>query len=88
VVSQDDAKAVLKRDGAQIGLVCQPEHDPGKAGSMALEVDDLQAMHRELEETGAKPGKFGVDEWDGKDHETFFVVESLNGYCYCFYKPL
>jgi len=88
VVRQDGATAVLERDGIQIGLVLKPDHEPGKAGSLAFGVDDIEGMHRELEGSGAHPGKFGVDEWDGQRHRTFFVREDGNGYCYCFHSPL
>ena len=45
-------------------------------------------MHAELEASGGKPGQFGVDEWGGKKHRTFFLREDVNGYCYCFFTPL
>ena len=77
--------AQLQRDNVQIGLVQSDDHEPGKAGSLAFAVDDLDLMHRELEMNGAKPGVFGTDEWGGKQYRTFFVREDTNGYCYCFY---
>ena len=88
VVSRDTQAAVLTRDGVRIGLVHKEDHEPGQAGSLAFAVDDLQAMHRELQMKGGKPGKFGVDEWSGKRFRTFFLREDLNGYCYCFYCPV
>ena len=85
VVSHDTRAVVLTRDGVRIGLVHKEDHEPGKAGSLAFAVDDLEAMHRELQTKGGKPGKFGVDEWSGKRFRTFFLREDKNGYCYCFY---
>lgn len=87
VVSRDASSAALSRDAVRIGLVCRPDHDPEKAGSLAFRVDDLDAMHHELAESNASPGPFGGDQWGGKQHRTFFVRESENGYCYCFYHP-
>ena len=87
-VSRDDSTAGLTRDGVRIGLVRQRDHEPGQAGSLAFEVDDLEAMHRELQTRGGNPGEFGTDEWGGKQHRTFFLREQENGYCYCFYIPV
>ena len=87
VVSRDESSAALTRDQVRIGLVCQADHEPGQAGSLAFAVDDLDAMHRELQARGGKPGKFGIDQWGGKQYRTFFLREEENGYCYCFYQP-
>jgi predicted enzyme related to lactoylglutathione lyase len=87
VVSQDPSTATLTRDDVRIGLVRKPDHEPKEAGSMAFAVDDLDAMHHELQASGANPGKFGTDQWGGKQYRTFFVREDENGYCYCFYHP-
>ena len=88
VVSRDSSAAALASDGVRIGLVRKPDHDPGRAGSLAFEVDDLEAMHRELRDAGGAPGDFGTDEWGGKRYRTFFLREDENGYCYCFYHPV
>jgi hypothetical protein len=87
VVSRDASAAALMRDEVRIGLVRRADHEPSEAGSMAFAVDDLDAMHHELQESGAQPGKFGTDQWGGKQYRTFFVREDENGYCYCFYHP-
>lgn len=87
VVSRDTRAATIGRDEVRIGLVVEPDHDPARAGSLALEVDDLDAMHREVERTGGRPGDFGEDQWNGRSFRTFFVREDENGYCYCFYHP-
>ena len=87
VVRREASAATLGRDDVRIGLAVQPDHDPARAGSLAIEVDDLEAMHRELQLAGGRPGDFGVDEWNGRSHRTFFVREDENGYCYCFYTP-
>jgi hypothetical protein len=87
VVSRDATTATLSRDDVRIGLVRKPDHEPKEAGSMAFAVDDLDAMHHELQASRANPGKFGTDQWGGKQYRTFFVREDENGYCYCFYHP-
>jgi hypothetical protein len=85
---RDAATAVLARDEVRIGLFRRGNHEPGQAGSLAFEVDDLEALHRELQARGGEPGEFGIDEWGGKQHHTFFLRERQNGYCYCFYRPV
>lgn len=85
VDSRDSSTAVLARDEVRIGLVQKVDHEPGKAGSLAFAVDDLEALHRELQASGGSPGEFGIDEWGGGQHRTFFVREDKNGYCYCFF---
>jgi|KBSSwiStaDraftv2_1062776.scaffolds.fasta_scaffold1082893_2 catechol 2,3-dioxygenase-like lactoylglutathione lyase family enzyme len=88
VLRLDATTAEVQRDNVRLGLVQADDHEPGKAGSLAFKVDDLDQMHRELEMNGAKPGVFGTDKWGGKKHRTFFVREDTNGYCYCFYCAL
>src|SRR5262245_29667035 len=88
VVSRDSSTAVLTRDQVRIGLIWKVDHEPGKAGSLAFEVDELEEMHHELQASGGDPGEFGIDEWGGKQHRTFFMREDKNGYCFCFYCPL
>lgn len=83
---RDASRALLSRDNVQIGLIVDADHSPGRAGSVAIAVDDLESMHRELEQAGGEPGDFGVDEWGGQSHRTFFLREAENGYCYCFFK--
>lgn len=83
--SRNATTAVLIRDNAEIGLVVKGDHQPAKAGSLAFEVDDLDALHRELAERGGKPGEFDTEDWGGKQFRTFFMREDENGYCYCFY---
>jgi catechol 2,3-dioxygenase-like lactoylglutathione lyase family enzyme len=87
VVSRDSSTAALTRDLVRIGLVRKADHQPSQAGSLALAVDDLDALHRELQASGGNPGEFGIDEWDGNQYRTFFLREDENGYCYCFYQP-
>jgi lactoylglutathione lyase len=88
MVSRDSSTAVLTRNEVRVGLVRKLDHAPGKAGSLAFAVDDLKAMHDELQASGGKPGEFGIDEWGGKQYRTFFLREEKNGYCYCFYCPV
>jgi lactoylglutathione lyase len=87
VVSSDLFSAVLARDQVRIGLVRKADHEPNQAGSLAFAVDDLEALHGELQASGGNPGKFGIDQWGGKQYRTFFLREDENGYCYCFYHP-
>jgi hypothetical protein len=87
VVRSDTATGVVARDGVRIGLVRQPDHQPGRAGSVAIAVDDLDVLHGEIRTRGGHPGEFGIDQWDGKQYRTFFLREDENGYCYCFYQP-
>jgi catechol 2,3-dioxygenase-like lactoylglutathione lyase family enzyme len=88
VVQRDTSAATLCRDGINIGLVFRDDHEPGRAGSLAFEVDDLAATHAELQASGGRPGEFGEDEWAGLRHRTFFIRENENGYCYCFFHTL
>ena len=85
VVQREGETASIARDDVRLGLVVRADHEPGRAGSLAIEVDDLDALHRELDRAGGQPGEFGIDEWDGRSHRTFFLREGDNGYCYCFY---
>ena len=88
VISRDAESALIARDDVRLGLAVRSDHDPARAGSVALEVDDLDAMHRELQNSGGRPGKLSVSGWGGRSHRTFFVREDENGYCYCYYHPL
>jgi catechol 2,3-dioxygenase-like lactoylglutathione lyase family enzyme len=88
VVFRDASAATLSRDDVQIRLVIERDFVPARAGSLAIEVDDLDALHNELERSAGRPGEFGVDEWGGRPNRTFFVREDENGYCFCFYHPL
>jgi catechol 2,3-dioxygenase-like lactoylglutathione lyase family enzyme len=88
VVGRDASTAVLTRDEVRIGLVVKRDLQPEQAGSLAFEVDDLEAMQREIQARGGNPGVFGIDEWHGKQHHTFFLREEENGYCYCFYRAV
>ena len=87
VVSSDETTAVLQRDSAQIGLVRKPDHKPEEAGSFAIGVTDLDAIHRELDGRGLDLGGVRVDEWDGRRYRVFFLREAENGYCFCFSQP-
>jgi len=88
LVSRDSSTAVLARNEVRIGLIEEAKHEPSKAGSLAFAVDDLEAVHHELQSRGANTGEFGIDEWGGKRYRTFFLREVENGYCYCYYCPL
>jgi len=88
LIAQNATTALLRRDDAEIGLVVKMDHRPREAGSVAFAVDDLDALHHELAERGGQPGEFGLAEWGGKQHRTFFMREDENGYCYCFYRQV
>lgn len=87
LVSSDESTAVLKRDSVMIGLARKPDHKPEGAGSFALGVTDIDAHHRELDGRGLDLGSFRIDEWGGMKYRVFFLRESENGYCYCFFHP-
>jgi lactoylglutathione lyase len=88
VVSSDDTTAVLKRDEARIGLIRKADHKPQEAGSCCFSVRDIDAVRKELEARGGKPGELGIDEWGGKTYRTFFLREDEDGYCFCFSQPV
>ena len=50
----------------------------GRAGSLAFEVDDLEAMYRQLQARGGNPGEFGIEEWGGNQHHTCFLRKQEN----------
>ena len=87
VVSIDEARAVVRRDDARLGLVRAPDHRPEDAGSFVLAVTDLDAMRAELDGRGLDLGDIRIDEWGGKKYRVFFLREAENGYCYCFSQP-
>jgi hypothetical protein len=87
VVASDETTATLKRDDAQLGLVCKPDHNPEEAGSCAFSVTDLDAMRAELDGRGLDLGGIRFDAWGGKQYRVFFLREAENGYCYCFTQP-
>jgi lactoylglutathione lyase len=92
LAARDSITAVLKRDEVQIGLIRKPDHDPMQAGSCYFAVSDVEALRRELEARGAKPGAIHVQQHEGKNYRVFFVREcdvlaSHDGYCFCFGQP-
>jgi catechol 2,3-dioxygenase-like lactoylglutathione lyase family enzyme len=87
VVASDEAVASLQRDDVRLGLVRKADHRPEEAGSCAIAVTDLDAMHGELAGRGLDLGDIRTDEWDGKKYRVFFLREPENGYCYCFTQP-
>jgi len=83
-VSRDATAAVLERNAVQSGLIRKDDHQPHQAGSICFTVSDIVSLRTELEASGGNPGEFGIDEWDGGKHRTFFLREDGNGYCFCF----
>ena len=92
VDASDSTTAVLKRDEVQIGLIRKADHDPLQAGSCYFAVSDVEALRREFEGNGARPGAIEIQEHGGKSYRLFFVrecdtMESHDGYCFCFGQP-
>jgi lactoylglutathione lyase len=91
-VIQDAKSASLRRDDVQIGLVADESHDPRRAGSFYFDTVDLEALRLELQGNGAKPGAMGMQEHQGRRYRLFFLrecdmMESHDGYCFCFGQP-
>ena len=92
LVTEDERSAVLKRDDVQIGLVAKADHDPARAGSFYIAVADVETLRREFEGNGGKPQATRIQEHDGKKYRVFFLrecdmMESHDGYCFCFGQP-
>ncbi len=92
LITEDQKSALLKRDDVQIGLIAKADHDPGRAGSFYFDVVDLEALRREFREKGGKPGAIEIHEYEGKNYRLFFLrecdmMESHDGYCFCFGQP-
>lgn len=87
LVKRDPRSAIVRRDDVQIELVAKEDDDPGKAGSCYFDVSDVEALHREFTQSGAKPGALEVREHDGGHYKLFFAVEPYDGYCFCFGQP-
>jgi catechol 2,3-dioxygenase-like lactoylglutathione lyase family enzyme len=84
--------AKLARDDAEIGLVEDPDHDPGQAGSCYFSVSGVEALHTEFEGIGARSGPIHAQEHGGKRYRLFFVrewdvMDVRDGYCFCFGQP-
>ena len=86
VLERSETHATVQRDAVTIGLVQKDAHEPGKAGSVAIKVEGLEELHEDLDARGFKPGEFGMDEWNGREHKTFFLREDEEGYCFCFFR--
>jgi len=92
LVAEDAQSAVLKRDDVQIGLVAKADHNPKRAGSFYIGVTELETLRREFERKGGKPGAIEVQAHQGKNYRLFFLrecdmLESHDGYCFCFGQP-
>src|SRR5690349_4928401 len=68
LVRRDASTATLTRDAVRIGLVRKADHELHQAGSLAFAVEDLDALHHELQVRGGNPGEFGKDAWGGKSY--------------------
>ena len=92
LVTKDSKAAVLKRDDVQIGLVAKEDHDPKRAGSFYFDVVDVEALRHEFQGQGAEPGAIEIRDYQGKNYRLFFLrecdmMESHDGYCFCFGQP-
>jgi catechol 2,3-dioxygenase-like lactoylglutathione lyase family enzyme len=92
LVTKNQRGAELKRDDVQIGLVVDERHDPDQAGSFYFGVSDVEALRYEFETKGAKPGAIEIQQHQGKNYRVFFLrecdmLESHDGYCFCFGQP-
>jgi catechol 2,3-dioxygenase-like lactoylglutathione lyase family enzyme len=92
LVSKDQRRAELERDDVQIGLLVDEHHDPEEAGSFYFGVSDVEALRRELESKGGKPGATEIQQHQEKNYRVFFLrecdmLDSHDGYCFCFGQP-
>lgn len=76
---------ILERDGTRIGFAVNGG-DATQDGAAVL-VEHLDRLRAELEQRGAKPGDFRLDERDGQRFRVFFVV-APDGLCYYFHEPV
>lgn len=84
LVERQGTSAVLRRDGAQIGLAVNGR-DPEQA-SCYFPVSDLDALWNELASKGAEPGIIDEQVYGGKPFRVFFAKEPY-GVCFCFTQP-
>src|SRR5262249_24776647 len=84
VVSQEENKAILRRDTAEIGLA-KNDQDPEQA-SCYFAVSDVEALRQELDAKGRAPSAIRQDSHEGKLYQIFFAKEPY-GVCFCFGQP-
>ncbi len=84
LVSKEGERAVLRRDGVQIGLA-RNGSDPEQA-SCYFGVSDVEELRQDLEGKGIEPSAIRTDEHDGKRYRIFFAKEPY-GVCFCFGQP-
>ncbi len=84
VVSREEAKALLRRDEAQIGLA-ENGQDPEQA-SCYFAVSDAEGLRQELEAKGIDPTPLRRDLHEGRSYRVFFAREPY-GVCFCFGQP-
>ena len=77
LAKRDQQSAVLKRDGVQIELVVNTDHDPATSGSCYFDVSDVEALRQEFLDAGGKPGAIEVQEYGGKNFRLFFVKDPV-----------
>ncbi len=84
LVTQDEHKAVLKRDTVQIGLAPNGQ-DPEQA-SCYFAVSSVEALRAELEGKPIALSPSRLDDHGGKKYQVFFGKEPF-GVCFCFGQP-
>jgi lactoylglutathione lyase len=92
LITKDQKPALLTRDDVQIGLIAKAGHDPATAGAFYCDVVDVETLRREFQSKGAKPGAIEIQEYEGENYRLFFLresdmMESHDGYCFCFGQP-
>ena len=84
LVTQDEHKAVLRRDTVQIGLAPNGQ-DPEQA-SCYFAVSSVEALRAELEGKPIALSPSRLDDHGGKKYQVFFGKEPF-GVCFCFGQP-
>ena len=84
VAEKAEKSALLRRDGATIGL-SQNGEDPEQA-SVYFSVSDAAELRRELADKGIETSELRTDEYGGKRYRVFFAKEPY-GVCFCFGQP-
>ena len=81
IVSRSAEGAILRRDGAEIGLA-RTDADPEQA-SCYFSVDGVESLRSELDTKGIEPSELRIDDYGGNRYRVFFAKEPY-GVCFCF----
>jgi uncharacterized glyoxalase superfamily protein PhnB len=95
VLQSDDEHTLVSLNGFNIDLVSMRDEDKfardsmsadkGKGVYVYINVDDVDAKHRELSETGLAPVT-GPKDWPWGNRE--FILKDPDGYKLCFWQPI